>query len=256
MKDFTINSFHYLLASFKNAGFRFISFESYINNKNDKVVIVRHDIDDSKFRALKFAELENSLGIKASYYFRIKKCSFNKDLIKEVASLGHEIGYHYEDLSLNKGDYEKAIKSFERNLVIFRKLYPVKTICMHGRALSKIDNRTLWQKYDYRKYGITGEPYFDLDFNKVLYLTDTGQSWSGSKYSIRDKVKSSLNFQFKSTFDIINNINKLPDQIMITCHPDRWAFNSTEWYLINAHMKIRDKLKRILFYNRSESIFK
>jgi len=46
---------------------------------------------------------------------------------------------------------------------------------MHGIPLSKFDNRLLWAKYDYRDFGIIAEPYFDIDFDEVLYLTDTGK---------------------------------------------------------------------------------
>jgi hypothetical protein len=120
--------------------------------------------------------------------------------------LGHEIGYHYEDLSLCKGNYESAIKHFEINLNKFRKIYPVKTICMHGSPLSKWDNRDLWKKYNYRDFGIIGEPYFDMDFDDVFYLTDTGRRWDGDKVSVRDKVKSEKqengNLRFRSTMDI------------------------------------------------------
>ncbi len=76
------------------------------------------------------------------------------------------------------------------NLERLRKLYPVKTICMHGSPLSKYDNRKLWEKHDYKDYGIIGEPYFDVDFSRVLYLTDTGRCWDGFDYSVRDKVIS------------------------------------------------------------------
>lgn len=36
--------------------------------------------------------------IKAKYYFRVVLESWNEKIIKEIASLGHEVGYHYEDL--------------------------------------------------------------------------------------------------------------------------------------------------------------
>jgi len=32
------------------------------------------------------------------------------------------------------------------------------------------------------------EPYFDVDFKEVLYLTDTGRRWDGDAFNIRDKV--------------------------------------------------------------------
>ncbi len=62
---------------------------------------------------------------------------------------------------------------------------------MHGSPVSKWDSRLIWKKYDYKKLGIIGEPYFDVDFSKVLYLTDTGRRWDGEKVSIRDKIDNS-----------------------------------------------------------------
>lgn len=76
------------------------------------------------------AKSENESGINGSYYFRIVPKSYNESIIKEIAESGHEIGYHYEDLPLAKGNIDKAYDSFYRNLEVFRKLYPVKTICM------------------------------------------------------------------------------------------------------------------------------
>ena len=39
-----------------------------------------------------------------------------------------------------------------------------------------------------RDFGIIAEPCFDIDFNDVFYLTDTGRRWDGSDVSVRDKV--------------------------------------------------------------------
>jgi hypothetical protein len=59
---------------------------------------------------------------------------------------------------------------------------------MHGSPLSKYDNKMLWGKYDYHDFGIIGEPYFDVNFEEVLYLTDTGRRWDGKAVSVRDKA--------------------------------------------------------------------
>ena len=37
----------------------------------------------------------------------------------------------------------------------------------------------IWSKYNYRKLGIIGEPYFDMDFDQFFYLTVTGRRWNG-----------------------------------------------------------------------------
>ena len=86
--------------------------------------------------------------------------------------------------------FELAICDFRLNLEKLRELCLVKTICMHGSPLSKLDNRDLWKRYSYRDFGIIGEPYVDVDFKEVLYLTDTGRRWDGDAFNMRDKVET------------------------------------------------------------------
>jgi hypothetical protein len=69
---------------------------------------------------------------------------------------------------------------------------------MHGSPLSRWDSRLLWSRYDYREFGIIGEPYFDVDFDEVLYLTDTGRRWDGERFSVRDKVRGNEELRMKN----------------------------------------------------------
>ncbi len=70
-------------------------------------------------------------------------------IVQQIAALNHEIGYHYEDLVRNHGNYRKAISDFERNLDALRSLFPVTKICADGNPLSKYSNLWLWNKYDF-----------------------------------------------------------------------------------------------------------
>src|SRR5690625_8018545 len=65
------------------------------------------------------------------------------------------------------------------------------TIFSKWHHLTEI-SRDLWKWYSYRDYGIIAEPYFDLDFSRVLYLTDTGRRWDGDKGSVRDRATRSV----------------------------------------------------------------
>ncbi len=200
MRDFTLKIYKKLLTITIDIGYNITTFERYLSTDNlrDKIVILRHDVDRKPENALKMAEIENELNVRSTYYFRIVKESYDEDIIKQIVKMNCEIGYHYEELSLAKGNFVEAIVLFEANLEKFRQFYPVKTICMHGSPLSKWDNRLIWKKYNYKKnYGIIAEPYFDIDFNKVLYLTDTGRRWNGSNVSIRYKVSSKFSYNFK-----------------------------------------------------------
>ena len=119
---------------------------------------------------------------------------------------------------------------------------------MHGNPNSKIDNKDIWQQYDYRDFGIIGEPYFDVNFNKIFYLTDTGRSWNGEKYSVRDKVQSNYDYRFKSTPEIIKAIRSemIPEQIMITTHPQRWTNNVFEWTWEYLFQNAKNKIKYLM----------
>jgi|SRR4051812_3881520 hypothetical protein len=249
MRDFTLSTLELLLSTLLKNGYTFVTFEDYLLNKpSGKRIILRHDVDAFAQNSLETAILENKLGIKGTYYFRIVNQSNKSKIIKAIAALGHEIGYHYEDLAHAHGNKEKAIKSFEKNLDYFRTYYPIKTICMHGSPTSKWDNRKLWESYDYKKYGIIGEPYFEIDFGKFLYLTDTGRMWDGHKVSVRDKMPHSSSHQlsFNTSFDIIKRADKLPDQIMITTHPQRWNNSRFRWILELIFQNIKNLVKRLI----------
>jgi hypothetical protein len=247
MRDFTLSSYELLLRSLQKRDYHFLTFEEYLTvPEKKKVVILRHDVDDLPQNSHNTALLENSLGIKASYYFRIVKQSNHPEVIRSIAALNHEIGYHYEDLALANGDHKKALAGFEENLAYFRQYYPVRTICMHGSPMTAWDNRKLWENYKYSNYGIIGEPYFEIDFSKFLYLTDTGRRWNGEKVSVRDKVKSGNNQEFRTTFDIVNKVGELPNQIMITTHPQRWENNLLPWMKELVFQNLKNQIKRLV----------
>ena len=256
MRDFTLKMYEFLLDTLTANGYNFQTVEDFVISPISKVVILRHDIDKMPLNALRFAKLEKSKDIYATYYFRIVPDSFVPSIIREISAIGHNIGYHNEDVDLSKGDIDKAYISFQKNLEKLRKIAPVKTICMHGSPLSKYDNRSIWDKYDYKELGIICEPYLDIDFNKVLYLTDTGRRWNSEEVSIRDKVHSAYNFQITNTNQLINLIqeNKLPEQIMINTHPQRWNDNIIYWTRELLAQNIKNQIKKIMVKHSSNNL--
>jgi len=312
--DFTISTYSALIKTLQQQGFSFLTFKEFISESLGKAIVLRHDVDTLPGNSLEFAKIQADAGIKGTYYFRILPQSFDVKIIKEISSLGHEVGYHYEDLSFAwtklkaqgaacpterrqsfglgrraQGEefeielVEKGIESFSKNLEKLRKIVPVKTICMHGSPMSRWDSRLLWKYYDYHDFGIIGEPYFDVNFDEVLYLTDTGRRWDGESFNIRDKASGvgqqatgdenrhevrdlrhgetqklhsahstprSLHPEpfphFHSTFDIIkaSGQGRLPDKIMMTFHPQRWSDKILPW----AGELIMQNLKNIAKY--------
>jgi hypothetical protein len=261
MPDFTLSAYRILLQSLLDAGYAFQPFCEFLDNPRKHTIVLRHDVDARPGNSLTTAQIEHELGIRGTYYFRTVRKSNSPEIIRKIAALGHEIGYHYEDLTLCQGNLSVAILNFEKNLHYFRQFGPVKTICMHGSPLSRYDNRKIWEKYNYRNYGIIGEPYFDLDFTKVLYLTDTGRRWDGEKVSVRDKAiigtrkrgrrgegEKEKEMAHHSTFDIITATrNKtLPNQIMLTIHPQRWTNHPLLWTRELLWQNVKNVVKRMI----------
>lgn len=282
--DFTIKQYYQILDSLQNAGFFFSTFGEYLSEPRNhlttnqsKIIILRHDVDLLPYHNLRFAKIQAERGIKGSYYFRAVSESWNEEVIKEVADLGHEVGYHYEnmDTALGRlkaqgskfkvsGDNEHynqlidlAYEDFLENLENLRKLVEVKTICMHGSPRSKYDNKAIWEKYDYKELGLIGEPYYDMDFDDFFYLTDTGRRWDGWKVSVRDKVAQQdqwLNqgMVYHSTEDIISAINRnqIPSKIMFTFHPQRWHSSFGLWAKELVLQNAKNLVKGYLIKNK------
>ena len=258
--DFTLRIYRKLLTTLQHSGYRFVTFEQYCESllderKEEPFVILRHDVDLKAKNSLRTAQIEHELGIKASYYFRVVPQSNQPEIIRAITALGHEIGYHYEDMAIAQGDAEQAFAHFKKQLAYFRQFYPVRTICMHGAPTSKWDGRELWKHYDYRQEGIVGEPYFDVDFSQVFYLTDTGRCWDGYKVSVRDKIPqyqdqwTAKGWVYSTTQQLIRAIQKkqLPTRIMITTHPQRWTDNLLAWVKELVMQSIKNAIKRLLY---------
>lgn len=256
MTDFTLDIYRALLETLQAKGYKLISYRDYLTKAkaNTKYVILRHDVDAKAWNSLRTAQIEASLGAKASYYFRVGEGTNVPEVIRAIVALGHEIGYHYEDMSLCDGEVDKAWSHFQTWLAYFRQYYAVETICMHGAPTSKWDSKELWKKYDYRTLGIIGEPYLDTDFSDVFYLTDTGRCWDGYKVSVRDKIPkfqdewTQAGLTWHTTEELINAIEagNLPKHVMLTTHPQRWTNNPKEWYLELVTQNVKNLIKRII----------
>ena len=262
MYDFSIDKYeefldvlksHYVCLGFKD----YLDIDSKNISDSRKVSILRHDVDLLPENSLSFAKIQAKVGVYGTYNFRTHHKSWNEKIIREISELGHEIGYHYENMDTCNGDVKKAWDNFRYDLEKIRKLADVKTICMHGSPLSKYDNRLIWKEYDYKSLDLVGEPYYDLNYKDILYLTDTGRCWDGYKYSVRDKVPEQQKWIkngiiLKSTDDIIQGIIEdiLPKKISFTFHPQRWHESISSWIKELVVQNIKNQIKLILIRMR------
>lgn len=246
-RDFTLTKYKELCKAIAKSDYIPLTVEQYLEKEiPEKFIILRHDVDRKIKNVMKIAKIEKNHDVAATYYFRMTKEVFQPELIKEVSKLGHEIGYHYEVLVKAKGNFTQAIELFKEELTKFRNVYEVKTICMHGNPLSPIDNRDLWKKYDFKEFGINGDAYLSIDFNKVVYISDTGRSWNGAMHRIKDVVdaNNSHHVMVKSTDDIIELIeNEKEKRLYILTHHEKWNDSFSDWLITLISHDIKKPVK-------------
>ena len=284
MRDFTLKKYKVLIKAMVDQQFRFLNIRQAVSEKDlyskEKIAIIRHDID-TKFDlplALKMADFEAELNISASYYFRTIPDVFDREVIKSIYDMGHEIGYHYEVLSMTDGNFQKAIELFGKDLKILRDICPVSSICQHGGTLGPYSSTSikglfktglalltrkvnmkyypsirLWDKYKLEDFDLTGDAYLSLDFEQIKYFSDTGMSWDSHATRIVDNVSEGRNAEMAahSTDDLIALItdHKI-DMINILVHPANWNDPVLKWVKWRTLQSIRNISKRIIKKSR------
>lgn len=105
--NFTFKHFGEILELARNHDYDFLTLSEYydlVKNKlpiPKKLILLRHDIDDTFERTKFFLEAEKKHNIKATYFFRLHSYynifSFkNYSIIKLVSEMNHEVGLHTE----------------------------------------------------------------------------------------------------------------------------------------------------------------
>ena len=78
MSNFTFNHYKDTLHLALSKKYKFLKCEQYnLIKEYDKVIIMRHDIDFSLDNALKFAQIENELGIFSTYFNSTQTLDFD-----------------------------------------------------------------------------------------------------------------------------------------------------------------------------------
>ena len=252
--DFTFAKFRELCEAISSSGYELLTVREYLrgNNEQERFVILRHDIDVKPERGLKMAEIEKEHGILATYYIRMTEEVFKPIIIRRIAEMGHEIGYHYEVIDKTEGDKNKAIEIFKQELTKLRKVCNVDTICAHGNSLTPWDNQSLWNDYIFKDYDIIGEAYLSINFDNILYLSDTGRNWS-NRYKVKDIVynsNSNVLSGIKSTDDVIELLKqKKCKRIYLLSHP-WWNDNFSVWLKELMWQNVKNVGKRGIIYYR------
>lgn len=173
--EFTFAAYEKLVGLLKKKEFVFSDYHNY--KKNDKTVILRHDIDVDIKKALEMAELENSLGITSTYFVLISSDLYNvfskknESLLKKICSLGHTVGLHFDEVKYE--DDSDIVSNIEKEADILERCLAqeVTTVSMHRPSQKTLNS-------DYRiKNGSVINSYGTEFFKEFKYVSDSRRNW-------------------------------------------------------------------------------
>ena len=114
--NFTGVGYHRLVSELLRAGYSSVNYEEV--DPKAQHLILRHDIDMSLDAAIRIAEIESELGVKACYFVLLRSELYNpmskvgKEIINRILDLGHEVGLHFDSTL-----YENDIVSMENGAI-------------------------------------------------------------------------------------------------------------------------------------------
>ena len=208
-------------------GWNFLTVEDYLRTSSpeEPFVVLRHDVDRRVESTVEMARIEADRDVQSTYYFRTN--TFDPDIVQSLSELGHEIGYHYEDLTKTRGDLQAAHERFSENLAKFRRHVDVRTVCSHGSPLSPYNNKDMWADGpDFEAYDLLGEAYLSIDIanqrpSGPFYLSDTGRDWDVDLPGFG---------RVRTTDDVIDAVQSRPcSQLYLLVHPCRWSNSRLEF---------------------------
>jgi len=169
--SFTYRHYREILQNALKAGYKTIGFHE-APPREDRILLLRHDVDVVLFKALPLAKLEAELGVRSTYFVLSNSPIYNLfesssiALVQKIAKLGHWIGLHVDispDLPL--WQIEDHVNSLFGTL---KRLLPLTKVVSFHRPSPMVKDRK------FRSFVNVYEPRF---FSDIKYISDSRQKW-------------------------------------------------------------------------------
>ncbi len=174
----------------------------------ENFILLRHDVEFDISRAFELAKIESKHNVKSTFFFQVFSSAYNslspinKNMIKQIKDLGHEVGLHFYASNLITGDWSSLYREMDIQKTIFEKGLEMDCdiFSYHRPPKWFLENR------DDQINGVMnayGRSFFEFSSNPkdIKYLADSQHKW------LYGHPNNSLN----------------PQKIQILCHPDEWT---------------------------------
>jgi hypothetical protein len=172
---FTFDRYERLLREVKAEGY---DFGRYGDGLDPGTVLLRHDVDLSPRRALRTAEIEHDLDVRATYFFLVASPMYNvldedtRRVLGTIGDLGHDVGLHFSTHQYWSpgeipGDAAVADRVGTERDVLSAVADPIETVSFHVPPDPVL-------RHEFDAFPSTYEPRF---FTEIGYVADSNQRW-------------------------------------------------------------------------------
>jgi len=208
--------------------YRVVSLESWVREDGSNEVptlILRHDVDQHPGSALQMARIEQSLGVRSSWYFRWRTA--HPTVVSALKEAGFEVGLHYETLTrkaLERGlegspdpqQLDEGRRELRGEIAAFARLFgPLRSVVPHGDSrVPGVHNAELLTDQDCSDYGI------DFDGNEAMRGRDLA-------YWLTDRTTAEGRWKDGADPDELFASGTSP--ILSVTHPNNWSSGASLW---------------------------
>ena len=185
-------------------------------DESNPFAFIRHDVEFSTLRAYKMANIELKMNVRTNYFFQTISNAYNvtsiknRNLIKEIKKMGHNIGLHFYVTHIKKGDWDTLLKTLSFQSYILEEIIEdnIDSFAFHRPPKWVLDNR---ENIIGGLINLYGDKFFEYSDKprRIKYLADSKHRWTYG-YPL-DQYKNFHKFQ-------------------INMHPDEWTETGLDIY--------------------------
>jgi hypothetical protein len=218
------------LESAREHDYRLVPLEEWVRDRSEgldgeRVMIMRHDVDQHPRSALTMAEIESDLGIRSSWYFRWRTA--HPAVVTALREQGFEVGLHYETLTrkaLEEGGDEpegdealaESRAQLREEIAAFERIFgPIRSVVPHGDSrVPGVRNAELLRGEDCSAYGI------EFDGNEAM-------RGRGIAFWLTDRTAGEGGW--KDATDPEELLASGASPILCLTHPNNWSSGPALW---------------------------
>lgn len=234
--QFTYKSYESMLNLLKDCNYCITDYNEYKNY--EKCVILRHDVDNSLYDAVKLAKIEYKNNIRSTYFILLSTDFYNifsknsRAWINELISMGHHIGLHFDETKydLNNEDLLKKYVQKERNIMSQELGIDINVVSMHRPSKWILEKNIVFENII--------NTYSKEFFEDFKYVSDSRMHW---REDVTEIIKSS---NYKRLHILMhafwyNENNELPKSILKSFLNSK---NKEMYYALKSNIRNLDEL--------------